>query len=316
MKFAVVLIVLLSFPAIILAAGLDTAFLPDGSEYLADRFIVTTMAGTPPLDMETMVSGTIFTGVSSIDNLSAQYGVVDIEPFYTGPVTASGLKDIVPRMYIVHVADNSDLISAQEAFKSSPDIEFSDLYDIPHIDYTPNDPSINAQWHINKIEAYNAWDILRGDTTRTAIVSVCDTGVYWMHPDLAANMWINVPEDLNGNGTMDSGDFNGIDDDGNGYVDDVIGWDNGDNDNDPAEDTPTHGTHVAGCASEVTDNATNGAGIGFAARIMANKGANYAGQLTQVYQAMIWAANNGANIVNCSWGSGSYSSNYQNLINF
>jgi thermitase len=98
-------------------------------------------------------------------------------------------------------------------------------------------------------------------------------------------------------------------------VDDVIGWDNGNNDNDPREDSPTHGTHVAGCASEVTDNGINGAGLGYSARVMANKGSNYSGQLTAVYQAMIWASDNGAHIVNCSWGSGYYSSNYQNIIN-
>jgi subtilisin family serine protease len=315
MKIAVALAVLLSLPAALVAAGLDTAFLPDGAEYLVDRFVVTTMPGTPPLDTESLVSGIAFTGVSSIDNLCVQYGIVKIEPFFDGPVTASGLKDVVPRMYIFHVDESSDVLTAYEAFRHSSDIEYSDLYDIPHIFYTPNDPSINAQWHLAKVEAYNAWDILRGDTTRTAIISICDTGVYWMHPDLTANMWINDPEDLNGNGTMDSGDFNGLDDDGNGYVDDVIGWDSGNYDNDPQEDSPTHGTHVAGCASEVTDNATNGAGLGFSARIMANKGANYAGQLTAVYQAMIWAANNGADIINCSWGSTYYSSNNQNIIN-
>ncbi len=315
MKTVIALLVLLSMPAILMAAGLQTAFLPNGSEYLVDRFVVTTMPGTPPLDTETLISGTVFTGVNSIDNLCAQQRVVKIEPFFDGPVTAEGLKNIVPRMYIFHVENGIDVLSAYSAFNNAADIEFSDLYDIPHIDYTPNDPSIGAQWHLAKTQAYDAWDVLRGDTTRTAIISICDTGVYWMHPDLAANMWINEPEDLNGNGTMDSGDYNGLDDDGNGYVDDVIGWDNGSNDNDPQEETPTHGTHVAGCVSEVTDNGLNGAGIGFSARVMANKGANYAGQLTAVYQAMIWASNNGANIVNCSWGSGYYSSNYQNIIN-
>jgi len=315
MKRVFVLALLLSIPATLFAAGLETAFLPDGSEYLVDRFIVTTMPGTPPLDTDRLVSGTVFTGVESIDNLCARQNVVMIEPFYKGIIRSEGLKDLVPRIYIFHVGANADVQGAVNAFRDCSDVEFSDLYDIPHIDYIPNDPSINIQWHLSKVQAFNAWDVLRGDTTRVAIISVCDTGVYWMHPDLAANMWINVPEDLNGNGTMDSGDFNGLDDDGNGYVDDVIGWDNGNNDNDPREDSPTHGTHVAGCASEVTDNGINGAGLGYSARIMANKGANYAGQLTAVYQAMLWAADNGAHVVNCSWGSGYYSSTYQNMIN-
>jgi hypothetical protein len=314
MKVAIALAMSLLLPASLMAIGLETAFLPDGSEYLVDRFIVTTMPGTPPLYTETVVSGTVYTGVNSIDNLCANQNIVDIEPFYNGPLRSPELRNTVSRMYILHVADGVDVQAACSAFKGCADIEFADLYDIPHVDYTPNDPSITAQWHIAKIHSYEAWDVLRGDTTRVGIVSICDTGVYWMHPDLAANMWINEAEDLNGNGTMDSGDLNGLDDDGNGYVDDVIGWDNGNNDNDPSEDSPTHGTHVAGCASEVTDNALNGAGIGFSVRLMANKGANYAGQLTAVYQAMVWASDNGAHMVNCSWGSPYYSSNYQNII--
>ncbi len=315
MRTAMVLLTLLLIPAALLAAGLQTAQLSDGTEYLVDRFIVTTAPGIPALETETMVSGTAYTGVIPIDNYCAQYDVTRIEPFYDGPVKSVGLKNIVPRMYIFHVAAGTEVNTAQTAFKDLPEIEFSDLYDIPKPVYTPNDPSRTSQWHIAKVQAYQAWDVIRGDATRTAIISIVDTGVYWMHPDLAANMWVNEPEDLNGNGQLDSGDLNGLDDDGNGYVDDVIGWDNGHNDNDPREETPTHGTHVAGCASEVTDNGYMGAGLGFSARLMANKGANSNNQLTAVYQAMTWATENGAHIINCSWGSTYYNSGYQNLIN-
>jgi len=218
-------------------------------------------------------------------------------------------------MYILHVAAGTDVQSAREGFASSEYIETSDLYDIPEPIYDPNDPQRNVQWHLGKIQAYPAWDIIRGDTTHYAIVSIVDTGVYWMHPDLAPNMWINELEDLNQNHTLDNGDLNDLDDDGNGYVDDVIGWDNGANDNDPREEEPTHGTHVAGCASEATDNGINGAGIGFSARIMANKGANIYGQLTAVYPAMIWAAENGTHIINCSWRSLYYNQGEQNIVN-
>ncbi len=315
MKTGTLLAALLLIPATLMAGALETAYLSNGAEYLVDRFVVTTRVGTPFLEIDNVVSGTAFTGVESIDNLCAQNNVVRVERFYDGPVKTPGLKDLVPRIFIFHVAAGTNVIAAKNAFRDCVDIETSDLYDIPKPVYEPNDPSHSAQWHLNKTQAYEAWDIIRGDDTRTAIVSIVDTGVYWMHPDLAPNMWINEPEDLNGNGTMDSEDFNGVDDDGNGYIDDVIGWDNGSNDNDPREETPYHGTHVAGCASEATDNELMGAGIGFSARIMANKGANSSGQLTAVYPAMIWASENGAHIINCSWGSRSYSSYNQNIIN-
>jgi hypothetical protein len=315
MKSAMLAAVLFLIPSVVFGGALQTAFLPDGTEYLVDRFIITTTEGTPQLEVGNVVAGSAFTGVIAIDNLCADYDVVRVEPFYDGPVKSVGLRDLIPRMYVFHVAPGADVLMAQNGFKNAQYIENSDLYDIPRPLYDPDDPQRGSQWHLSKIEAYSAWDIIRGDTTRHAIVSIVDSGVYWMHPDLAPNMWINEPEDINGNGTMDDDDINGLDDDGNGYIDDVIGWDNGANDNDPREETPFHGTHVAGCASEATDNGIQGAGIGFSARVMANKGANIYNQLTAVYPAMIWATENGAHIINCSWGSPYYNGGNQTIIN-
>ena len=318
MKTLLVSAALLILPASAITAagsgGWETAFLPNGGEYAVDRFIVTTAVGVPPLTLGQAVSGIISTGVGSLDLLCSEQNITSIEPFYNGPVRTPGLKDLIPRMYIFHVAAGADVIAARNAFGASPGIECADLYDIPHPVYLPNDPQRTSQYHLGRVEAYAAWDIIRGDTTRAAIISIVDTGVYWTHPDLAPNMWINVPEDIDSNGTMDDGDYNGEDDDGNGYIDDVIGWDFGRNDNNPAEDAPIHGTHVAGCASEATDNGLNGAGIGFSARIMAVKGATH-DTLNAVYQGMVWASENGAHIINCSWGGGGFNQAYQNLIN-
>ena len=257
---------------------------PDGARYAADRFIVTTRAGVAPLIFGNSVDGVAVTGVASIDKLCSQFNITSVERFYKFPVRKPVLRELISRMYIFHIADGEDVNSVKDAFSTLPDIETSDLYDIPIPFYTPNDPSIDQQWFLNKTRTYEGWDILRGDTTRVAVIGIVDTGVYWMHPDLAANMWVNEREDLDHNGTLDSLDINGIDDDSNGYIDDVIGWDLADNDNDPREFTPTHGTLVAGCASEATDNHIGGAGIGFSARIMAVKGANSQGQLIAVYQ--------------------------------
>lgn len=314
MKTALIWALLLFIPATVFAEALETAFLPNGGEYLVDRFVVTTRPGVPPLMLEQTLSGVAKTGMATLDYFCVDQQVTMIEPFYPTRVRNPIIRELVERMYIFHVAPGRDVMAACQAFRTASEIECADLYDIPHLAYNPNDPQRTSQWHLTRVRAYEAWDIIRADTTAYAIISIVDTGVYWMHPDLAANMWINVPEDLNGNGTMDSGDFNGIDDDGNGYIDDVIGWDMGQNDNDPRELTPTHGTHVAGCASEVTDNNLNGAGLGFSVRLMAVKGANASGQLTAVYQGMSWAADNGAHIINCSWGSPTFSQTNQNLV--
>jgi serine protease len=315
MKTVVFWVILLCIlPATLMAAEMQIVSMPDGSKYLADRFIVTIRTGVTPLEIGKASGGKAISGVTSIDYLCLTQNVTQIEPWYPGIIKTPSLAELVNRMYIIHVAPGSDVINAREAFRGSPDIEYSDVYDIPELFYTPNDPQRTSQWHLTKIQAYQAWDLFRGDTTRVAVIGIVDTGVYYTHPDLAPNMWVNSAEDLNGNGIKDAGDINGVDDDGNGYIDDVIGWDLARNDNNPAEDSPIHGTHVAGCASEATDNSLNGAGIGFHARIMAVKGGSH-DTLTAVYQGLTYAADNGANVINCSWGSSQLVPQYQGIIN-
>jgi serine protease len=218
-------------------------------------------------------------------------------------------------MYIFHFDGQSELQAIISDFSADAHIEFAERYSIPDPCYTPNDPDIAQQWHLATTHAYQAWDTVRGDTTRHAIIGIVDTGVYWDHHDLAANIWVNENEDINHNGVFDDDDENGIDNDNNGYIDDVIGWDFGGPDNNPAENMPWHGTAVAGCASEGTDNGAKGASIGYSARLMCAKATNYQNDLVYCYQGITYAADNGADIINCSWGSPGYSRANQNIIN-
>jgi subtilisin family serine protease len=307
--------ILILSPAMLMAEEFSSAFLADGTEYFSDRLIVTTQVGVQQLNIDQAVSGIAVTGVNSIDYLCAQYNVSKVEPYYKAPVRKPHLRELLSRMYVFYVPVGTNIESACQTFRTTTEIECADIWDIPHTTYFPNDPSRTSQWHLGRVEAYEAWDLFRGDTTSYGIVGVVDTGVYHTHLDLAPNMWINTAEDINGNGQLDSGDNDGIDDDGNGYNDDVVGWDMGQSDNNPQEITPTHGTHVAGCASEATDNSRQGAGVGFSVRIMAVKGTNAQNSLTAVYPGMIYAADNGAHVINCSWGSASYSQSNQNTIN-
>lgn len=180
--------------------------------------------------------------------------------------------------------------------------------------FTPNDPSFNQQYGLTRINATQAWDISQGDTS--VAIGIIDTGVDWDHPDLEANIWINRNEIPN----------NGIDDDNNGFIDDIRGWDfgglNGTPDNNPMEDQPDHGTHVAGIASAVTNNGIGVASIGFKCKIMAVKttrndmrGPN-GPYVIYGYEGIVYAANNGAKVINCSWGGGGFSIFGQEVINF
>ncbi|MCP4582014.1 MAG: S8 family serine peptidase [candidate division Zixibacteria bacterium] len=294
--------------------------LSNGGEYILDKFIITVYPGTQPLDVYRSSSGIAVTGNQQIDMLCENHQVIKVEPWYPWPVKNDVLRSFVERVYVFTVIDGKDVIDFKDEFLSSKDVESSDIWDLPKLAYMPNDPAAAGQWALDKIECFGAWDLIRGDTTSSVIISINDTGVYYNHPDLQANMYINGPEDLNGNGIFDNysegsgGDLNYADDDGNGYPDDVVGYDLGRGDSNPAEDTPTHGTHVAGCASEVADNGIGGAGPGFAAKIHATKITNAAGQLTHGYTGMIYAADNGVHIINASWGSPSYTSNGANTV--
>ncbi len=159
-------------------------------------------------------------------------------------------------------------------------------------DAPPNDPEYQLQWSLHKIFADAAWDIARGDSS--VAIAVIDVGVDIDHNDLFQNRWINYPE-LNGEAD--------IDDDGNGFIDDVYGWDFIDDDPDPRpENDDSHGTHVAGIAAAATDNAYGIAGVSWNCRHMAVR-AGSARTITYGYEGIIYAAASGADIINLSWGS-------------
>ncbi len=180
----------------------------------------------------------------------------------------------------------------------------------------PNDTLFNNLWGMRNtgqagglpdadIDATDAWDIETGDSD--IIVAVIDSGVDYTHPDLNGNMWVNLPE-LNGQP--------GVDDDGNGYIDDIYGYDfagaqqanPNDGDGDPC-DVFGHGTHVAGTIGAVGNNNRGVAGVCWDVRLMALKvGADDGGSslvLSDAILAIEYAIDMGADVINASWGGDS-----------
>ena len=145
------------------------------------------------------------------------------------------------------------------------------------------------------IDAPEAWNVFTGSAA--TVVAVIDTGVDYTHPDLAANMWVN-PGEIPGNG---------IDDDGNGFVDDVHGYDFVNNDGDPMDDHG-HGTHVAGTIGAVGNNGMGVTGVNWHVRIMALKflDARGTGTVANAIRALDYAVANGATVSNNSYGGGGY----------
>ena len=176
------------------------------------------------------------------------------------------------------------------------------------------DPLYNKQWGMNQMGVRESWGKTKGNPQM--IVAVIDTGVDYTHEDLVDNMWRNPGEtgtDANGKNKMN----NGIDDDKNGYVDDVVGWDFVSNDNKPYDLTasqmdmlmgggnPGHGTHCAGNVAARSDNGKGVSGVAPDVRIMALRFISEKGQGTtaDAVKALAYAMKMGAKVTSNSWGS-------------
>ncbi len=168
---------------------------------------------------------------------------------------------------------------------------------------TPNDPSYGSLWGMKKIQADLAWDVQKGSAA--VVVADIDTGVDYAHPDLAANMWRN-PGEIAGNG---------MDDDGNGFADDVYGYDFVNTDADPMDDNG-HGTHTAGTVGAVGNNGVGVVGVNWTVRIMALKflSASGSGSTFDAVECTNYATRMGAKVMNNSWGGGGASSTLQAAI--
>jgi subtilisin family serine protease len=235
------------------------------------------------------------------------------EPSNAGVSIASASKaeDAVdePGVYLLSLQGRDDIKNVVEELKKNPDVEYAEPNYIYSAFIMPNDPSYNLQWGPQKIFASSAWDVTEGSSN--VVIAVIDTGVDYNHQDLSANIWCNTKE-IPGNG---------IDDDNNGYIDDIRGWDfvrvpaawvgpgedPGPPDNDPM-DRFGHGTHVAGIAAGMSNNGLGIAGLAWGCKIMPLRagylcmdGGGYL-ELSDIAEALHYAADNGANVVNMSFG--------------
>ncbi len=259
------------------------------------------------------------TSVSAIDKVMTTIGVTQAEQLMplTGDIknraprkakSLSGRTIIEPnlsKLYCLKFEENdaNNVMSAVEMLKSLKEVEFAEPNYLAFIQSTEEstayqaEPMFSQQWGLNEINMPQLWEMPKTDETRP-IIAILDTGVDITHPDLEANIWTN-PNEANG------ADYE--DDDNNGYVDDVHGWDfiagtaiigNG-------MDRNGHGTHCAGIAAAVGDNGIGITGANPDAYILPIKvmGDDGTGDVATICRGIDYAAACGANVLSMSFGS-------------
>ncbi len=214
-----------------------------------------------------------------------------------GKAVADGSTYLVETLY--ELESVSTVLESDERIKS---VEFDEVVQISDL---PNDPDLDQLWGMNStygIDAPGAWAQTLGDSS--VVVAVIDTGIDLDHPDLVDNLWTNSGEIAG----------NGIDDDNNGFIDDIHGWDFVNSDGSPDDDN-NHGTHVAGTIA-ASANSIGVVGVAPGVQVMGLKFLNSSGSgmTSHALQALQYAIDNGALISNNSWGGGGFSSAMETLL--
>jgi hypothetical protein len=266
-----------------------------------------------------------------------------IKPNQNGEILVDGIWISMPDLtnyYLLHLAQESDIDQAIIDYKSDSHVVGALRNSIGKINIIPNDPlyenvgeNLN-QWSLPQISAPEGWDIDTGSSDVT--IAIVDSGVDWNHEDLLTKLKVNLGEDgdndgtvieyLNGEWVLDPDDLDGVDDDNNGFIDDLIGYDfisanlippsnersnpnpspNGldDNGNGLVDEGVTHGTLVAGIAAASTNNIIGISGVDWIAKVLPIQVCDDEGNcpINSIVNGILFAVQSGADVINLSLG--------------
>lgn len=245
-------------------------------------------------------------------SLGEHFAVSEVRPLDPALRSSSSARQLPSKhlsgLYFVRL-DSGDVLETIGKLSKYSSVLYAEPVFREQLFLVPNDPDAatanGKQSYLSSINAYDAWGITTGDST--VVIGVIDTGAQYDHEDLGANVLLNTADPIDG-----------VDNDGNGYVDDYRGWDFANNDNDPMADSNPHGTHVSGIAAARTSNAKGIAGVGYRSKFIPLKAFKSEDNTSLgTYEAIIYAANRGVDVLNLSWGStGSYNQAAQDIINY
>ena len=276
----------------------------------------------------------VATGDDALDRLNRRFGIREMTPALRPRPPAKAdqalhrLAGELSAIYRLRLADGVDILEAVAAYRSDPRVVWAQPNYLSRPCVVPDDSLYGEQWALSTMRMPSAWDIEEGSPE--IVIGFVDSGIDYHHQDLAANVWINAGEDLNSNGQVDESDLNGLDDDANGYIDDLRGWDFTDapqfaglgdyleRDNDPDDDLG-HGTHVSGITAAIGNNGVGTAGLCWHARIMPLRASFRLSvgaflEDDDVSAGIVYAADNGAHVINMSWGDPRISPIVQDVI--
>jgi hypothetical protein len=256
-----------------------------------------------------MASATITATMASLQPSQVRYAMYDVMPRKLDP---TAVRHGLDRIFQIAYDEPMDPFDVCMRLMADPDVEYAVPLYVHKLSYRPNDPRFSAQTGARAMNIEAAWDVAKG--TKDVLVAIIDSGTDIDHEDLAPQIWTNTKEIPNNN----------VDDDGNGFVDDVRGWDfvgnvsvsdvqrgiiRPDNDakvrNSSMDDRLAHGTTTAGCAAARADNNLGIAGVGFDVSILPIKCGSDNPEVEAIlngYAAIRYAADLGADVINCSWG--------------
>jgi hypothetical protein len=251
----------------------------------------------------TIQSNSVTTSDYDLDNLLKANQIASLDPVIKSVklAKANPMLDEFTRIYIARFEGDVSPKLVAENLSAFPYIEYAEPKFIHQVNAVPNDTLYhNQKTYYDLIKAPQSWDLVKGNDGEV-VIAIVDGGTDIDHVDLSDNIWVNQIE-LNGT--------EGVDDDGNNYPDDVYGWNFANASGDPTglDNTPfnaDHGTYTAGIVSAVSDNITGVAGVSWNATIMAINASHGTEDkdIAYGYEGIIYAASNGADVINCSWGS-------------
>ena len=275
---------------------------PDNAEFVPDEILVRFKPATARKLLRRGNVAEVLSGDTALDALSTEFGVRQITPAFASPQRKTVPKNL-RSIFKIQLGEGQSVQDAVKGYRAQDNVVFAEPNYIAHALATPNDTDFAQQWGLTQINAPTAWDTTTGSNSVT--IALVDSGMDKTHPDLSSKVWTN-PGEVAGNS---------IDDDNNGFVDDLNGWNFVNGNNNPADDNG-HGTLVAGIAGAASNNGIGVAGVCWQCKLMPVKVMSAGGvaNYSDIASGVLYAAQKGAKVINLSLGGSADSQTLHSAI--